>query len=143
MIRLLVAVVFLSGCAGGAATATSPVDPTTLLDESERATLFVFSTLWCATCERERPGVVAFAEERADDIALRYVVSGSSVAAVDEWYADGVGVPRASLVVDTDGAVARLYSVESTPTFVLVEAGAETLRTPALSELAGHLEADR
>jgi thiamine biosynthesis lipoprotein len=91
----------------------------------DRATVLVFSTLWCEICRREEPAVAAWAEANAPRARTVVVVSGSApekVAAAApsrRW-----GAPL-RVLVDEDGELARAFEVAATPTLVVLRPGGD------------------
>lgn len=88
---------------------------------TDRATLVVFATTWCAACRREQPRVLQWARAQGAAASVLYVYSGSGADEVRGYLARhrlATDAARLPVVVDPDGAVATRYAIRSTPTLI-------------------------
>lgn len=90
---------------------------------TDRPTLVVFATTWCAACRREQPRVLQWARTQASAARVLYVYSGSSMDEVRGYLAQHRLASDAALlplVIDTEGEVAARYAIRSTPTLIFL-----------------------
>ncbi len=125
------------------ATATAPASaerpsillpdgtPTTLERElaTDRATLVVFSTLWCEICRRDAPDLHAWAVRNETRARTLVVLSGSGPEQVTLAVPDRHLFPPVVAIADPEGELADRFRVSATPTYILLDlAGEETSR---------------
>jgi len=132
----------LGGCAGGtpqggvpeSALSSPPVASLADLDgtqhavlATDRPTVLVFWATWCAPCRRELPEL-ALAHGRYGSRALFLGVLSGPDLSVDTAQARAL-VQNAKVTYpqlrDVDGALARHYDIEGTPTLLVVGPGGE------------------
>jgi thiamine biosynthesis lipoprotein len=89
----------------------------------DRATVLVFTTLWCEICRREEPAVAAWAEANERRAATVLVVSGNAPAKVAAAAPARQWPGPLRVLVDEDGELARAFDVTATPTMVVLRAG--------------------
>ncbi|MCB9893913.1 MAG: FAD:protein FMN transferase [Planctomycetes bacterium] len=89
------------------------------LDHDHR-TLVVFMTAWCVPCRKEQPKVEEFAAENGATTRVFYVISGSDTDKANEIVKDRKF--KLNAYADPDGAVAKYFDVEKTPTLLMFDA---------------------
>lgn len=91
---------------------------------SDRPTVLVFWATWCGPCRAEMPTLAEASAAHGDRARFHGVLSGPDDR-VDEALArrlvDGAGIAYPQLR-DRDGAVARAYEVDGTPTIFVIGA---------------------
>jgi thiol-disulfide isomerase/thioredoxin len=94
------------------------------------STLVVFATTWCEICRQERPKVEAWARAHRPPKRTVYVFSGGELPGVMEQVrAFQLDNSALTVVVDADGRLADHYSVQFTPTLLVLGAEGRVLTT--------------
>lgn len=123
MKRLLLAAVVAAGCASRPVSGPAPAFELTAVDggrvKSEdlwkgKPVLLVFMTSWCRACREEVPELNAIAKKHS---VVAIATGDTEEAAKRCLRATGMEYP---MLLD-DGAVAKVYGVQATPTCVLVD----------------------
>ena len=114
--RLLLSLSLLVGCSAPPLSA-----PIQKFFGADRPTLFVFGTLWCDVCQKERPAVEAWARAHPDTQVI-YVLSGSAKADVDRFVAQqAFDLTVLKVFSDSNGRLADRHGVKRSPTLIRYE----------------------
>ena len=93
----------------------------------QKAVVLDFFATWCPNCRRDMPKLNKFYEKYKDDIEVIGVDLRENPQTVQD-YIDKAGIDF-PIVLDSNGAVARLYGMRYTNVHVLINKSGEIVRT--------------